>query len=138
MDATEIILDCHICKHGRAHTGIRCNLNCTDWNYLYEPVKEVNNTDATGIIPDGDWEDLYDEPKDGSAAYSTHYLGDVQPIQLMQATMSQEAFCGFLRGNIIKYASRLGKKDAEHKESAKILQYAMWLDEAINDQKVTL
>ena len=61
------------------------------------------------------------------AAYDAHYQGAVQPIQLMQEQMTREAFMGFLRGNIIKYTSRLGKKDKEVKETAKILQYALWL-----------
>ena len=63
-------------------------------------------------------------------AYDDHYKGDVEPIELMQAQMTREAFMGFLRGNIIKYASRFGKKDAESpvKEAAKIRVYAEWLE----------
>lgn len=63
-------------------------------------------------------------------AYDDHYQGDVEPIELMQAQMTREAFMGFLRGNIIKYASRFGKKDNEStiKEATKILVYATWLE----------
>ena len=66
------------------------------------------------------------------AAYDDHYQGDVEPIELMQAQMTQEAFMGFLRGNIIKYASRFGKKDDEShvKEATKIRVYAEWLEVA--------
>ncbi len=65
-------------------------------------------------------------------AYDNHYQGDVEPIELMQAQMTREAFMGFLRGNIIKYASRFGKKDNEStiKEAAKIRVYAEWLEVA--------
>ena len=65
-------------------------------------------------------------------AYDDHYQGDVEPIELMQAQMTREAFMGFLRGNIIKYASRFGKKDNEStiKEAAKIRVYAEWLEVA--------
>ena len=65
-------------------------------------------------------------------AYDDHYQGDVEPIELMQAQMTREAFMGFLRGNIIKYASRFGKKDGEStiKEAAKIRVYAEWLEVA--------
>ena len=65
-------------------------------------------------------------------AYDDHYQGDVEPIELMQAQMTREAFKGFLRGNIIKYASRFGKKDNEStiKEAAKIRVYAEWLEVA--------
>lgn len=72
------------------------------------------------------------------AAYDEHYQGTVQPIQLMQAQMSKEAFMGFLRGNIIKYASRLGKKDTETKETAKILQYALWLHQIAQDKELKI
>ena len=63
-------------------------------------------------------------------AYDDHYQGDVEPIELMQAQMTREAFMGFLRGNIIKYASRFGKKDNEStiKEASKIRVYAEWLE----------
>ena len=65
-------------------------------------------------------------------AYDDHYQGAVEPIELMQAQMTREAFMGFLRGNIIKYASRFGKKDNEStiKEAAKIRVYAEWLEVA--------
>ena len=65
-------------------------------------------------------------------AYDDHYHADVEPIELMQAQLTREAFMGFLRGNIIKYASRFGKKDNEStiKEAAKIRVYAEWLEVA--------
>ena len=70
------------------------------------------------------------------AAFDKHYQGDVQPIQLMQAQMTTEAFQGFLRGNIIKYTSRLGKKDDPIKETAKILQYALWLHQSAKGEEL--
>lgn len=68
--------------------------------------------------------------------YDAHYQGDVQPIEVMQSSMSTEAFMGFLRGNIIKYACRLGKKDDVAKETTKILRYAEWLDKVAKGEKV--
>lgn len=72
------------------------------------------------------------------AAYDTHYQGAVQPIQLMQEQMTREAFMGFLRGNIIKYASRCGKKDGIIKETAKLLQYAVWLHQTAKNEKLKI
>ena len=69
-------------------------------------------------------------------ANERHYDGEVQPIELMQAQMTREAFIGFLRGNIIKYAARLGKKDAPEKEAKKIQTYANWLVKALNNQEI--
>ena len=72
------------------------------------------------------------------AAYDEHYQGAVHPIQLMRAQMSKEAFMGFLRGNIIKYAAPLGKKDDPRKESAKLLQYAIWLHQSVGGEEIKL
>lgn len=65
-----------------------------------------------------------------------HYDGEVQPIELMQAQMTREALIGFLRGNIIKYATRLGKKDAPEKEAKKIQTYANWLAKVLDNQEI--
>jgi len=68
--------------------------------------------------------------------YDTHYGGDIQPIEFMQAQMAPEEFVGFLKGNIIKYAARCGKKDAATKETTKIMRYAEWLHQAVSGQKI--
>lgn len=65
-----------------------------------------------------------------------HYDGAVQPIELMQAQMTFEEFIGFLKGNIIKYVSRLGKKDAPEREVMKIIQYTHWLLKAVKGQTI--
>ena len=39
-----------------------------------------------------------------------HYESAHQPIETMQANLSTLEFIGYLRGNIIKYACRMGKK----------------------------
>jgi hypothetical protein len=40
-----------------------------------------------------------------------HYDNNIQPWDYMKATMSPEAFEGFLAGNVIKYVSRYKKKN---------------------------
>lgn len=79
---------------------------------------------------------IIDDPE-GSAKTSTHYqVGSKQPIEIMQEVMSPEEFQGFLRGNVIKYALRLGHKDKAVKEAAKIEQYAKWLREALEGKQI--
>lgn len=56
-----------------------------------------------------------------------HYVSDHQPIEVMQANMTEDELIGFLKGNIIKYACRCGRKDEPLKEAEKIKQYAEWL-----------
>lgn len=60
--------------------------------------------------------------------YDKHYDGAIQPIELMQLILTPEEFKGFLKGNIIKYTMRCGKKDDPEKEFTKIRRYKQWLD----------
>lgn len=66
---------------------------------------------------------------DGKPETSTHYMGVVQPIELMFNALSRDEFIGFLKGNIIKYAFRAGRKAGESadKDRNKYLTYARWL-----------
>jgi hypothetical protein len=42
----------------------------------------------------------------------THYKDmPIQPWAVMEAVMTEEEFIGFLKGNIIKYSLRAGRKD---------------------------
>lgn len=69
---------------------------------------------------------------------NTHYDTLHQPIETMQANMTPEAFRGYLRGNIIKYVCRIGRKDgeAELKEAKKIQDYAKWLVESLEGKTI--
>lgn len=71
-----------------------------------------------------------------SVYYDEHYAGAIQPIELMQLIMTPEEFKGFLKGNIIKYTMRCGKKDDPEKEFVKIRRYKQWLDLA--EQGITI
>lgn len=66
-------------------------------------------------------------PKKPNTYHDEHYQTDHQPIEVMQANMTGEELVGFLKGNIIKYACRCGRKDAALKEAQKIKRYAGWL-----------
>ena len=47
----------------------------------------------------------------------------VQPWKAMQSWMSEAEFEGFLRGNVIKYLARAGKKGDELQDLKKALHY---------------
>ena len=68
--------------------------------------------------------------------FDSHYSGAVQPIEFMQTQMQPSEFIGFLKGNIIKYIARMGKKDDPAKEVAKIKRYAEWLEKALRGEKI--
>jgi hypothetical protein len=70
----------------------------------------------------------------GLASTSPHYNSlPVQPIQLMEAVLTREEFLGYLKGNMIKYAMRAGKKDAVNKDVNKYVQYKTWYEELISN-----
>jgi len=43
----------------------------------------------------------------------------IQPWAVMEAVLTPEEFRGFLRGNVIKYAMRQGKKDSDDANKAR-------------------
>jgi hypothetical protein len=57
----------------------------------------------------------------------------MQPWHVMEAVLTPEEFQGFLKGNIIKYAMRQGKKEGTD-DSNKAQHYKMKLDEIRNKQ----
>lgn len=63
-----------------------------------------------------------------------HYGGRIQPIEFMQASMTQEEFIGFLKGNVIKYVSRAGKKQGAdiNDDLTKAERYLVWLKQVID------
>lgn len=67
------------------------------------------------------------EPCTAKEEANKHYVTAHQPIEVMQANMTKDELIGFLKGNIIKYACRCGRKDAPLQEAEKIKQYAEWL-----------
>lgn len=51
----------------------------------------------------------------------------VQPWEVMESVLTHEEFVGFLKGNIIKYGMRAGKKDSD--DAGKAKHYRMKLKE---------
>ena len=98
-----------------------------EYDGMVEAMESWNNEEVIGCLK-SPVEQFHD----------SHYLGYVQPIELMQEQFTAEEFRGYLKGNIIKYASRLGKKDDPKKEADKILNYANWLHEHTYKGKITV
>lgn len=109
-----------------------CCLNYIDDKItgMYENIKTQQNAAArTEDIP----------TEDGTAARATHYLAcPIQPIDLIQYTLTKEELIGFLKGNIIKYSLRAGHKGDPEKDKAKALQYKKWLDTVLVGYLITI
>jgi hypothetical protein len=60
-----------------------------------------------------------------------HYKGmEFPPWDAMEAILTHEEFIGFLKGNIIKYSMRQGRKAGSTDDAEKALHYAAKLKEA--------
>lgn len=94
--------------------------------YKYVPAKENSK-----ITSDNN------SKNNANKNYDEHYnTSNHQSIEVMQANMTPEEFIGHLKGNIIKYVLRMGRKDDVKKEAAKIRRYAQWLEQAVNGETI--
>lgn len=101
---------------------------------LKSPINEMNETskEISSRIRDS-W-----EVEKSKVISPTHYGGDIQPLELMQSQMSKEEFQGFLKGNVIKYVSRAGKKfgSSEIEDLSKAKRYLDWLIQSVENKTI--
>lgn len=57
----------------------------------------------------------------------------IECIDAIRAALGREQFIGFLRGQVIKYQWRLGKKGSSVEDNRKAIWYANKLDEVLNE-----
>ena len=57
----------------------------------------------------------------------------IECIDAIRAALGREQFIGFLRGQVIKYQWRLGKKADSVEDNRKAIWYAAKLDEVLNE-----
>lgn len=114
-----------------------------DWGSLYyveyedmEPfyantIPQVTPFDANVTIDAKGNYHIEDASAPNTKYYDEHYasMAGLEPIELMQLVLSLPEFVGFLKGNIIKYTMRAGKKQGEaaEKDVAKTKRYIEWL-----------
>ena len=68
-------------------------------------------------------------PADDYQVDGDHYTTmDIQPWEVMESVLTPEEFVGFLKGNVIKYAMRAGRKEGTD-DAAKASHYAKKLAE---------
>lgn len=69
-----------------------------------------------------------DQKADDLQVGGSHYKDmAVQPWAVMESVLTYEEFVGFLKGNIIKYAMRQGRKDSD--DAGKLKHYQQKLAE---------
>lgn len=52
-----------------------------------------------------------------------HYAGKIECIDYIQDKLTKEEYIGFLKGSIIKYLDRLGKKEDDYADCKKAMWY---------------
>lgn len=70
------------------------------------------------------WEKFYsvEQPAD-NINHPSHYQGKIECIDYLQDKLTAEEFKGFLKGNVLKYLSRAGKKENELEDYKKSKWY---------------
>ena len=115
--------------------GNRAGYLCPDEVEEVPPVPPFAQPVDDFEIPPSDAPDV----PQGHPRKSSHYqLTLLQPIEIMQRTMTKEEFIGFLKGNIIKYSIRGGHKEGEspEKDLIKVNTYHRWLRLAEQGQMI--
>jgi hypothetical protein len=76
---------------------------------------------------------LAHNPKDDLVNHPAHYkAGGIETIDFIEAKLTREEYIGYLKGNALKYASRIGKKGAPDIDAGKMAWYAMKLRDVLN------
>lgn len=61
-----------------------------------------------------------------------HYKAmPIEPFEVMQRLLSPDEYLGFLKGNVIKYSLRVGRKEGSNDDAAKALDYMRLVDDFI-------
>lgn len=69
--------------------------------------------------------DREDKPKSDMVNHPPHYTqGGIETIEYIRAKLSPEEYVGYLRGNIMKYTSRIGLKGESSEDAGKIEWYS--------------
>lgn len=71
--------------------------------------------------------------KHAAVNHPSHYVdGGIDTIDFIEAKLTKEEFIGYLKGNAIKYASRIGKKDEADVDAGKMAWYAVKLRDTLS------
>jgi hypothetical protein len=63
-----------------------------------------------------------------------HYTkGGIETIHFIKAKLTHEQYIGYLRGNVLKYSSRLGEKGNIAEDAGKLAWYSRELADALKE-----
>jgi len=89
---------------------------------IFDDNNEANNFNEDEL---GYFEKVDNKSNKVKNPNSKHYelWHDLEAIDIIKNTLTKDEYIGFLKGNILKYQLRLGKKDNVEKEMEKIRDY---------------
>jgi len=95
------------------------------YGYSYEDTRRAQEALKKGINSASaqDWDAVRPDMVNSPPHYTK---GGIETIDFIQAKLSPEEYRGYLRGNLLKYASRLGEKDSD--DAGKAAWYAQRLE----------
>ena len=117
--------------------------NCTDEKFKGDFIRKPeincfgpNRTDYYTLATD---EEDTEEPviqriNDMYNDVPTHYKADIDVIEFCRQHFTDEEFKGAMKFNLIKYPTRLGRKDDVVKELDKIIDYAQRYKEVLENE----
>lgn len=116
-------------------------VNCTNFDYQNYLVRKENSDlygerDYYTLATD---EEDTEEPviqriNDMYNDVPTHYKADIDVIEFCRQHFTDEEFKGAMKFNLIKYPTRLGRKDDVVKELDKIIDYAQRYKEVLENE----
>lgn len=78
---------------------------------------------------------LENPPKDMVNSPEHYRVGGIEAIQYIEAKLSPEEYQGYLRGNALKYLSRMGYKDDVAEQARKAEWYCRRLAEFVEKRR---
>lgn len=105
------------------------NDELTDNDWFYMALNKI--IDDNKEKPMTMWDDAMHDCLSENKMHDEHYRSmPIEPLEVMQAVLTPEEYRGFLKGNIIKYSMRAGRKAGEpvDKEVDKARNYQQLLD----------
>ena len=94
-----------------------------EWNHERTTPPELRTPHQKGMQA---MKDAADQRQVGGDHYKTLH---VEPWEVMKHLLTEEEFIGFLKGNIIKYSIRQGRKSDSLEDGQKCLHYIQKLKE---------
>ncbi|WMM09734.1 DUF3310 domain-containing protein [Staphylococcus simulans] len=92
---------------------------------------QLEGIDDPFELTDMDYFDKKAEHFEGCKNIPAHYSGQIDVIEFTRQQFTKDEWIASMKFNIIKYATRLGRKDALDKELDKIIDYAQRLKEGL-------